>query len=576
MAHDDDDTKLSSRVLHEEACPKCGSLDNVKVYDDGHKKCWSGGCDYWVPPDKIEEEGGGEVVPFKAAKKKPAAVGLLQGGTFQEMEARKLKVETLKNYGIFRTVLDGHEIAVFNYYDDKAVLANQKLRLPGKQFSVRYGTVDAPRMEQCLLFGQQFYGERYDRIVVLTVGEFDAASVGQAMNFKTPGVGAGPGDDMALKHVQNNWRWLDRFQTIVLWMDDDTSGQKLVDPIAKLFKVGKVKIAKVVGFKDANEVLVKGQSADIVSAVYGASTWRPRGIINAADCEADMEDITVRGWEWPLPGLNRHTLGIRKGTVNYVVAGTGVGKTTLFYMIAYGLLAQGVKVAHFGFEDERRDVQLGYMGLDANRRLTIDPLPRDEMKALHRKLFGKRSLEIFDSETAEWGLEAILGYARYAAKALDCEAEMLDPLSFIIAGLAAKEDERRALDHVSQELAVASRELDISLLISHHLRRVGGEGKSHEEGGRTSVSQLRGSGGIANFATTVVGIERNQQEEGEASASPVALIRLLKNRKPGWTGVCDHVIFNHITGAYDVVDPPTSTTKGGKKPQPSRDIPDDY
>lgn len=38
----------ASEYLYHEACPKCGSKDNVGVYNDGHKWCF--GCGYYVPP----------------------------------------------------------------------------------------------------------------------------------------------------------------------------------------------------------------------------------------------------------------------------------------------------------------------------------------------------------------------------------------------------------------------------------------------------------------------------------------------------------------------------------------------
>lgn len=37
-----------SKFLGHESCPRCGSRDNLAVYDDGHKWCF--GCNYYVPP----------------------------------------------------------------------------------------------------------------------------------------------------------------------------------------------------------------------------------------------------------------------------------------------------------------------------------------------------------------------------------------------------------------------------------------------------------------------------------------------------------------------------------------------
>jgi hypothetical protein len=38
----------SSNFVHHEPCPKCGSRDNLGVWDDGHKWCF--GCGFYVPP----------------------------------------------------------------------------------------------------------------------------------------------------------------------------------------------------------------------------------------------------------------------------------------------------------------------------------------------------------------------------------------------------------------------------------------------------------------------------------------------------------------------------------------------
>lgn len=37
-----------SNFVRNEGCPRCGSRDNVAVYDDGHKWCF--GCNYYLPP----------------------------------------------------------------------------------------------------------------------------------------------------------------------------------------------------------------------------------------------------------------------------------------------------------------------------------------------------------------------------------------------------------------------------------------------------------------------------------------------------------------------------------------------
>lgn len=44
------ESRTKAVFLHHEPCPKCGSRDNVAVYDDGSKWCF--GCGYYCPPER--------------------------------------------------------------------------------------------------------------------------------------------------------------------------------------------------------------------------------------------------------------------------------------------------------------------------------------------------------------------------------------------------------------------------------------------------------------------------------------------------------------------------------------------
>ena len=81
-----------------------------------------------------------------------------------------------------------------------------------------------------------------------------------------------------------------------------------------------------------------------------------------------------------------------------------------------------------------------------------------------------------------------------------------------------------------------------ALLVVSHLRNP--EGKAHEEGGRVTANQLRGSGGIKQMAFDVIGLERDQQGED----SDVSTMRVLKCRNGKATGVACRLRYDHDTG----------------------------
>jgi DNA helicase/primase-like protein/Toprim domain-containing protein/DnaB helicase-like protein len=533
----------SDTVLSKGPCPKCGSHDNLVTYTDGHAHCFGMGCGYYIKAPK----GGSPEAPTHHDHVTGSL--LHHGSEHPSIKSRGLDAKTLTRYGYFVAKYNGKDVWVAPYYTLAGDLALQKLRFPDKSFVVLKGTAGVG-INECQLFGRHVYGDRYDRRLVVTEGELDALSVAQALQFKTAVVSVNSGAGTAAKCLKANYLWADRFDEIVLWFDADQPGRDAMEECAKLFKVGKVKLANAgEGFKDASDLLQAHLPGDIEAAIYKAQAWRPRGIINAGDTPEDvlaprLDDENAWSYPWPWAMVTDKVGPMLPGQVIYHVAGTGVGKTTALAEVEYALLRAGCKLGHMGFEDTRRDVKLRLMGVASNHRLDLDPFEDAEMAAVHQDLFGSHQMELFDPETAEWTIEAILGYVRYLAKALDCRVIFMDPLSFIVAGMPGEMDERRALDRVSRDLAALAKELAVCLHVSHHLTRP--EGVGHEEGAPTSLKEVRGSGGIANFATEVFGYERNQQAEGDGFL--VTQVRCLKNRPRSITGIVGSLKYSLETG----------------------------
>ena len=118
-------------------------------------------------------------------------------------------------------------------------------------------------------------------------------------------------------------------------------------------------------------------------------------------------------------------------------------------------------------------------------------------------------------------------------------------------------DERRMIDNVMTKLRSLVEETGIHLILVSHLRRP--DGRSHEEGGATSLAQLRGSHAIAQLSDSVIGCERNQQDDSTANR---LVLRVLKNRYSGHTGIATTLDYDAPTGrlnewfAPEMVDVP--------------------
>jgi twinkle protein len=109
----------------------------------------------------------------------------------------------------------------------------------------------------------------------------------------------------------------------------------------------------------------------------------------------------------------------------------------------------------------------------------------------------------------------------------------------------ANGDERKALDEIMTRLRMLVQETGIALFVVSHLKRP--DGKGHEEGAVSSLSQLRGSASIAQLSDMVLGLERNGQAEDEETRNTTH-VRVLKNRFCGITGKANELLYSHNTG----------------------------
>lgn len=549
----------SDTVVSKGPCSDCGAHDNLVTYADGHQFCFTPGCG-------LKNRGRGEMEPtedggFPTATSKPAGdrVDYTEAHMHDGLKSRRLKKETLRRFGYFLHKEGGKTHHVAPYYSQKGELALQKYRDAGKNFWFQPIIENAPSPKMAQLFGQSVWGDKYDRKVVITEGEIDAMTVAQATDFKLAAVSIPSGVGSALDALKANYRWLDRFSEIILWMDNDGPGQAVVAECANLFEPGKVKTIKLPNVKDASELAQADKLGEVYAAVWGATTWSPDGIVNAALCISDMDDPeseTICSYPWPK--LQEMTFGIREKEVIYLVSGTGVGKTTLIVEIMEHLLQNDIKFGVMRFEDTRRKAQLDLMSVRANQRLHLQKHDPEYLRTLHASVFGGGLVELFDPEAAEWSFNALERYIRYMVKALGCRVIFIDPLSFIVAAVDAQ-DERKALDKVSYNFARLVKQTGANLQVTHHLNR--GDGKAFEEGGEISLKNIRGSAGVANFSMGVHAAERDQQGE----RPDLTLIRVLKNRHVGKTGVADILKWDENRGRQEPTNDayPTDNEKGG-------------
>ena len=504
-----------SEFIQHQPCPDCGSSDALAVYTDGHTFCFS--CQTRTAGDGQE-------------KKLPMQTNVNFKGSAQRLQKRGLSEQTCEKYKIYR---DSTHLR-FPYFDSSGCLKGFKTKDKLKNFKYEGVSTDT-------LFGQHLFPNSGKRIVI-TEGELDAASCYEAME-NWPMVSLPHGAASAKKDIQKQIPLLQGYEEIVLFFDNDEAGRKATEQAAAILPLGKVKIARLEEYKDASDALQANDKNAIRRAIWDAKEYQPDGIVNGKSL---LEQVTTPSppcnHEYPFPGLQSMTHGIRYGELTTITAGTGQGKSTFCRQLATDLLSQGEKVGYIALEESNRRTALGLMSVAVGKALHLGEHEYTTLKDAYDTTINGWNLYLYD-HFGSLSADTIYSRIEYMALGLDIKVIFLDHLSILLSGLDG--DERRMIDQTMTNLRSLVERTGITLFLVSHLRRTQTD-KDHTDGAKVSLGQLRGSQAISQLSDTVLALERDQQADDDTST-----LRVLKNRYSGETGVAAALKYDKNTCRFN-------------------------
>lgn len=517
-----------STFLYHEPCPKCGSSDACGVFSDGHRFCYS--CNTYFRPDGSVKS---EVV--RVSK------DCIPLGDLEEVSLTKrcISKDTCSKFKYFSIVYKGKPCQVACYYDDSGNLVGQKLRFPDKSFAV-LGSISNR------LYGSQLWAG--GKKIVITEGEIDCLTVSQLQGNKWPVVSIPNGAQGAKKAIEANLEYLGNFEEVILMFDMDDPGRKASEECAKILPAGKAYIANL-PCKDPNECLSEGKGPEVLQAVWNAKPYRPDGIVSGTDlyekCVTDIDDLKD-SVEYPWVALQNKTKGARHGELYVFTSGSGMGKSTILRELEYYFgVHRGELCGIVALEESTRKTGMELMSIHLSKRLILNPesADEDERSRAFSETIGNGNFFLYD-HFGSLDSGNLLSKLRYMIVSLGCKRIFLDHISIVVSGMDADEDggERKAIDKLMTNLRSLVEETGATMFVVSHLKRP--EKKGHEEGAQVSLSQLRGSGAIAQLSDMVIGLERNQQGDNPN----VLTLRVLKNRFCGDTGVSGYLEYDPETG----------------------------
>ena len=527
---------VESTFVQHEPCPSCGSSDNLARYSDGHAVCFSGGCNHY-------EHGNGQI--GQAVQRKPMR-SLEMTGVIAAIPDRRISQSTCQRYGV--TVEYGTDGQIVKHHypyhnKDTGAVTGTKVRITEtKSF---YATGE---FNEAGLFGQQAFktGGKY---ITITEGEADALAVNEMFDGKWPVVSIRSGAAGAAKDIKANLEWLETFDNVVICFDNDKAGQEAAKSVLNLFTPNKAKNVTLPA-KDAGDMLKSNQVQAFVKEWWNAKTFRPDGIVSGLDTwDLLQEKRDVKSIPYPWDCLNAFTYGFRPQELVTITSGSGMGKSQIMRELEYYLLKNTEdNIGILALEEDIPKTTLGIMSMEANKLLHVPEVRAgvsiEEERGYWERTFGLDKLQLLD----HWGSTSeddLLGRIRYMAKGLDCKWIILDHLSIVVSD-QDNGDERKAIDSIMTNLRKLVQETGVGLFLVSHLRRPSGA-KAHEDGGKISLGELRGSAAIAQLSDIVIGLERDQQHV-DPEIRNTTTVRVLKNRFVGLTGPACYLYYDKESG----------------------------
>jgi len=518
-------------------CPNCDSSDAFTIYEDGGY-CFS--CNY--SDKKVSKEMNDfNSIPTATSTNKLAEIMDLNSFA---ITSRGISKAVVDHFGIKMAVNpDGSGGSHFYpYTKDGKVIAYKERQLP-KTFYIQGDFKDTE------LFGQaQAMG---GKSLVITEGELDACAVAQAFYDKygkiypVVSIPSASGTKVLLEQLS----FIRRFETVVLFFDQDEAGKAAVEKAAKIIGAGRAKVAKLLE-KDPSDELLKHGSAKLLQAYWDAQTWSPAGIVVGEpiwDQFKARQEVESIPYPDCLNGLNEKLQGIRHGEITLFTSGTGSGKSTVIKEIALDLLAKtNDKIGLISLEESVGDTAEKFISMSLQRSsMDLKTIPDAELRRGFEQVFKDERLVLLDHQ-GSCSDTSLLDKIEYMAL-MGCKYLILDHITIAVSegseGLGGNE----AVDKLMSDLLKIVKKHNVWLGLISHLRKATGGNKSFEEGNLASIDDIKGSGSIKQISFDIIAFARNLVSDNDSERNTIKF-RVLKSRFTGQTGSAGAAVYSSETG----------------------------
>ena len=451
----------------------------------------------------------------RKAKKAPTVHNLYTSNILSYCEKRGISQKTLDYVG----VKEKENCVVFEYRNELGEHISNKYRRTKQNKGPKMWFEKDTNINTLFNMDKVNPGEP----LLITEGEFDCLSAIEA-GFKNA-VSIPSGVNSTNEWLTTNWTFLEQFEEIIIWFDNDDAGLKGAREVYNRLSNDSVKIVSYTEFNDINEVLHHKGKQEVLEAILKAQTPIVEGIYTLDN----IEDFNIYEAEKLKTGFNaidEKIIGMVFGSLNIFTGRNGAGKSTILNQMYVGeAIRQNYKCFIFSGELVASNVKDWLISTLANEEdfsifETNTGLKYKRVSKSNRSFItDKIKDKVFIYGDEDYNINKILLKMEILAKRFGVKVFCIDNLMVIEDD---EKDEYKIQTSIVKKLKNFAKKYNCMVhLVAHPRKSMNAD---------VNKDDVAGSANITNLADYVTSIERKFNEDG---TDDVTKLSILKNRHTG-------------------------------------------
>jgi len=348
---------------------------------------------------------------------------------------------------------------------------------------------------------------------IFVVGNCDAMAVIESGFKNTVSIPLGAGNE---QWIETNWDFLEQFEKIIIWSDNDDPGIKMRhNACSRLgaWKTYYIDLPKKIGeipVKDANEVLFKFDKQKVLEIIDDVKEYPIKNVVNLAEV-ADYDIESAQGMYSGFKGLDQHIYKFVMGTLCIITGVSGNGKSVLVnQMCICEPLNQGYDAFIFSGE-------LSHPQLKNWIELVMSGTECIQVKDQHIKKIDKSCLNplrkwynnrvwVYDNDI-DFSAEAILEKMEELARKKGVKVFTIDNLMTVDLGCTTDNIYQKQKEFARKLVNFANKFNVMVFLVAHP--------KKFEATRRITKLDISGSSDLMNLAHYIISVHRYSKSEKE-------------------------------------------------------------